>query len=173
VRIVDGDRLVAPGDAGEIQVRGDFIMLGYWRRDEATAEAIDSNGWLHTGDLAVERADGRYRLIGRISEMYKSGGYNVYPKEVEGAIEELAGVSAVAVVGLPDPLYGETGHAFIVAENRHAINAAWLREACRKQLANYKIPRFFHFVNELPLLPIGKVDKQALRKIATSLETDA
>ena len=116
-------RLAAPdgtpvpvGEPGEIQVRGDFIMLGYLNRPEATREAIDEEGWLHTGDLAVARPDGAITLIGRLKEMFKSGGYNVYPREIEIALEAHPAVRLAAVIGVPDPLYVEVGHAFVVAE---------------------------------------------------------
>ena len=164
-------RLAAPdgapvpvGEPGEIQVRGDFIMLGYLNRAEATHEAIDDRGWLHTGDLAVARPDGAIKLIGRLKEMFKSGGYNVYPREIEIALEAHPAVRLAAVIGVPDPLYVEVGHAFVVADG---VTDAELREHCRTRLANYKVPKRFTISADLPLLPIGKVDKRALRAMVT------
>lgn len=173
IRIANDGVEAEPGEAGEVQVRGDFVMLGYWRREAATAETIDSEGWLHTGDLAVRRPDGRLSLIGRLSEMYKSGGYNVYPKEVEAVLESLPSVASAAVLGAPDPLYGEAGHAFVVVEPGAGPTAEHLAAACRQRLANYKIPKRFHFVESLPLLAIGKVDKQALKARIVQSETVA
>ena len=155
---------VGVGEPGEIQVRGDFIMLGYWNRPEATSEAIDAEGWLHTGDLGVSRPDGAIRLIGRLKEMFKSGGYNVYPREIEIALESHPAVRLAAVIGVPDPVYSEVGHAFVVADG---ITEAELREHCRTRLANYKVPKRFTIRSDLPLLPIGKIDKRALRATVT------
>lgn len=156
--------VVRAGEPGEIQVRGDFIMLGYWNRPEATREAIDDEGWLHTGDLAVERPDGAIKLIGRLKEMFKSGGYNVYPREIEIALESHPAVRLAAVIGVPDPLYVEVGHAFVVADG---VTADDLRDYCRSRLANYKVPKRFTITADLPLLPIGKIDKRALRGMVT------
>ncbi len=156
----DGD----PGDEGEVQVRSAHNLLGYWRRPEATRDAFTADGFFRTGDLAVRRADGRYRIAGRLKEMYKSGGYNVYPREIELALESHPAVAAAAVVGIADPLWDETGVAFVVA--RGAVNASDIEAHCRARLANYKIPKRFVFVAALPLLPIGKVDKRALKALA-------
>ena len=139
-------------------------MLGYLNRAEATHEAIDDRGWLHTGDLAVARPDGAIKLIGRLKEMFKSGGYNVYPREIEIALEAHPAVRLAAVIGVPDPLYVEVGHAFVVADG---VTDAELREHCRTRLANYKVPKRFTISADLPLLPIGKVDKRALRAMVT------
>ena len=155
---------VPAGEPGEIQVRGDFIMLGYWNRPEATREAIDDEGWLHTGDLAVERPDGAIKLIGRLKEMFKSGGYNVYPREIEIALEAHPAVRLAAVISVPDPLYVEVGHAFVVADG---VSDDELREHCRARLANYKVPKRFTVATDLPLLPIGKIDKRALKALVT------
>jgi acyl-CoA synthetase (AMP-forming)/AMP-acid ligase II len=167
VRLVDehGDA-VCDGAPGELQCRSPYAMLGYWERPEDTAAAL-ADGWLHTGDLAVRRADGRYRLVGRRREMYKSGGYNVYPREVEAALEAHPAVTSAAVVARPDPLWQEVGVAFVIADP--TVNVAALRDHCRTQLAHYKIPKHIELCSELPLLPIGKVDKVALRARALRL----
>lgn len=154
---------VAPGETGEIQVRGDFIMKGYWNRPEATEQTIDSAGWLHTGDLARSRPDGTFQLVGRMKEMYKSGGYNVYPREIEPVIEACAGVAMCAVVGVPDEIYGEVGHAYVLVEDESVVTSDDLREHCRRHLANYKIPKAFSISTSLPMLPNGKIDKNSLR----------
>jgi acyl-CoA synthetase (AMP-forming)/AMP-acid ligase II len=160
-RIADGDgNEVEPGESGEVQVRGDWIMAGYWNRPEATAEASDSDGWLHTGDLAMLRPDGHVQLVGRMSEMFKTGGYNAYPREIEMCLEEHPAVRMAAVVSVPDPVFDEVGHAFVVAEP--GTDAEDLRSHCRERLANYKVPKVVNLRDELPRLAVGKVDKKAL-----------
>lgn len=154
------------GQEGEIQVRGDFITVGYFNRPDATAAAIDADGWLHTGDIAVRMQDGNIRLVGRMKEMYKSGGFNIYPREIELALEQHPSVRLAALVGVPDPLYGEVGHAFVAVESGNAITEDELRAFCRERLANYKVPKRFFIESALPTLPVGKVDKIALRKLA-------
>jgi fatty-acyl-CoA synthase len=157
---------VPRGGAGEICVRGEFVMRGYWRRPEDTAAAIDAAGWLHTGDVGVEREDGAIRLVGRLREMFKSGGYNVYPREVEQVLETVRGVAMAAVVALPDAVYGEVGHAFVLRDPTTQVETEELEAACRQRLANYKIPKRFIIEKELPMLPIGKLDKRRLRERA-------
>jgi acyl-CoA synthetase (AMP-forming)/AMP-acid ligase II len=164
VRIASPDGVVAaPGTPGEIQVSGDFVCLGYWNRPEATRDLFTADGWLRTGDLAVERPDGAYRLIGRLKEMFKSGGYNVYPREVEQVLESHPDVAMAAVIGMPDPLYQEVGHAFVMVTPGRIPTAEGLERHCRSLLANYKVPKRFVIATEFPMLPIGKIDKQALR----------
>jgi acyl-CoA synthetase (AMP-forming)/AMP-acid ligase II len=165
IRLVGADGcVVAPGAPGEVQVRSIYNLLGYWRRPEATAEAFTADGWFRTGDVAEQRADGRYRLVGRLKEMYKSGGYNVYPREIEDAIHSHPDVIMAAVVSRPDPLWDEVGVAYVVARPGMTANA--LEQYCRERLANYKLPKAFVRCDELPLLPIGKVDKVALKRRA-------
>jgi acyl-CoA synthetase (AMP-forming)/AMP-acid ligase II len=167
VRIARPDgTTVAPGEEGEIQVRGDHIMLEYWRRPEATREAIDADGWLHTADVALLREDGNYALRGRQSEMYKSGGENVYPREVERVLEQHPKVALAAVVGVPDPLYSEVGHAFVLRAPGADPGEEELRSFCKERLVNFKVPKAFFVRGTLPMLPIGKVDKVALRRAA-------
>lgn len=163
VRIVREDGMIAGSDEpGEVQMRGAFVMQGYFKRPEATASALTADGWLKTGDLGLVDARGAVRLVGRKSEMYKSGGYNVYPREVEIALESFPGVSAAAVVSAPDPQWQEVGWAFVLSAGNVAEGdiTAFLRQ----RLANYKIPKRIVIRADLPLLPIGKIDKQALRK---------
>lgn len=167
VRIVKPDGEVAgPGDEGEIQVRGDFIMKGYWRRPEATADTIDGEGWLHTGDLAVARADGNFELVGRLKELFISGGYNVFPREIEQVIEAHPRVAMAAVIAVPDELYGEVGIAYAMLEPAADVSPEALERHCRERLANYKVPKQFVTVKSLPMLPLGKIDKNALRQLA-------
>ncbi len=158
------DGPVALGDPGEVQVRSVQVMRGYWEQPQATAAAFSEDGWFRTGDLAVQRPDGAYSIVGRLKEMYKSGGYNVYPREVETALEAHPAVEAAAVVGAPDPLWDEVGVAYVTTST--TVAAGELEAWCRARLANYKIPKRFHLEPELPLLPIGTVDKAALRRRA-------
>jgi acyl-CoA synthetase (AMP-forming)/AMP-acid ligase II len=152
---------------GELQVRSRCNLLGYWRRPEATEAAFTADGYFRTGDLAVERADGGYRLVGRVSDMYKSGGYNIYPREIEAVLEGHPAITQAAVVAAPDPLWQEVGVAYVVASA--PITSAELAAYCRTQLADYKVPKRILILPELPLLPIGKVDKRALRARTASV----
>ncbi|MET0457255.1 MAG: AMP-binding protein [Mycobacterium sp.] len=163
----DGSRCEVD-EEGEVQVRGDFVMLGYLNRPDATTAAIDLDGWLHTGDVGRLDHDGRIRLAGRLTEMFKSGGYNVYPREVELALEEHPDVQFAAVIGVPDELYSEVGVAFVVPRDAVTPSTDELRTFLRMRLANYKIPKRFELRPELPRLAIGKVDKRALRDIAAA-----
>jgi acyl-CoA synthetase (AMP-forming)/AMP-acid ligase II len=168
VRLVGEDgNVVAPGAPGEIQTRSIYNMLGYWRRPQETAATLLPDGWLRTGDVAVQRRDGSYQIVGRLKEMFKSGGYNVYPREVENVIETHPAVDLAAVVSRPDPLWQEVGVAFVIP--RGQVTADELSAHCRARLANYKVPKEFVIRAALPLLPIGKVDKAALRALAAEL----
>ena len=167
VRIVDSNgKTCDVGEQGELQVRGDFIMTGYFNQPDATRDAIDADGWLHTGDVAVTRKDGNIKLVGRLSEMYKSGGYNVYPREIELALEAHPQVALAAVIGVPDELYQEVGHAYVIPAPEASIDEAALQTYARDHLANYKVPKRFFIREQLPMLPVGKVDKTALKQMA-------
>jgi len=137
-------------------------MQGYWNNPAATAETIQ-DGWLHTGDLATQAANGHYRLVGRLIEMLISGGYNVFPLEVEQVLESHSAVAMAAVVSVPDELFSEVGHAWILQEPGQRVTADDLTAFCREQLANYKIPKVILIRDELPMLPIGKLDRRALK----------
>ncbi len=156
--------VVAEGEVGEIETVSEYVTLGYWNRPEATRTAFSADGWFKTGDLAVRRPDGRYRIVGRCKEMYKSGGYNVYPREIENVLEQHPAITAAAVVSIPDPLWQEVGVAYVATQTDTA--AEELIGYCRTQLANYKIPKHIVQVDAMPLLPIGKIDKVSLRKRA-------
>jgi acyl-CoA synthetase (AMP-forming)/AMP-acid ligase II len=165
VRIVDAEGQPVPdGTGGEIQIRGPHVFLGYLNNPQATRETFTPDGWLRTGDLGAHDGDGNIRLLGRTREMFKSGGYNVYPREVESVIESLPGVELCAVVGVPDALWGEVGVAFVQADPQ-VVTPEQLTRHCSEGLARYKLPKRFVVRRALPLLPIGKVDKQALRAI--------
>ncbi|HYU39554.1 MAG TPA: AMP-binding protein [Acidimicrobiia bacterium] len=165
VRIVDpaGGAEQPVGEVGEVCCKSPAMMRGYWRDPERTAEVIDADGWLHTGDLGVVGADGNLRIVGRLKEMYIRGGYNVYPAEVEAALAEQPSVARAAVVGVPDPVLGEVGVAFVVAVAGAAEpTLETLRAWCRDRLADYKAPDRLELVDDLPLTSMLKVDKRAL-----------
>lgn len=167
VRIVHPDGMpVQPGEEGEIQMRADYVMQGYWNRPEATAETIDADGWLHTGDVALLREDGNLTFRGRLSGMFKSGGENVYPREVELCLEGHPHVAMAAVFGVPDPLYSEVGQAHVMQVPGTTPNPEDLRAFCKARLANFKVPKTIVVHETLPLLPVGKVDKVTLKRRA-------
>ena len=170
IRLVGSDgAIVASGETGEVQARSSLNCLGYWNNPLATEKAFSNGGWFRTGDLAVQRPDGRFRIVGRLKEMFKSGGYNVYPPEVEQVVESHPGVVAAAVIGVPDAEWDEVGVAFYQGSATSEELGAW----CRDRLANYKIPKRFIREAELPLLPIGKIDKPALREKALAEKEQA
>jgi acyl-CoA synthetase (AMP-forming)/AMP-acid ligase II len=165
VKLVDeSDEEVGVEEEGEVLYRHPAMMLGYFNNETATRAAFTADGFYRTGDVGVMQADGNLRLVGRRSEMFKSGGLNVYPREVELALEALEGVALAAVVSIPDRKYSEVGHACIVLEPGCRIGEDQVRSWCRSQLAGYKVPKSFQFRDELPLLAIGKVDKKKLRQ---------
>ena len=138
-------------------------MRGYWRDPTRTAEAIDADGWLHTGDLGFVGTDGNLRIVGRLKEMYIRGGYNVYPAEIEAVLAEHPSVARAAVVGAPDPVLGEVGVAFVVpSPESPSPTLDALRAWCRDRVADYKAPDRVELVDELPLTSMLKVDKRAL-----------
>lgn len=159
------------GEEGEIQARGDWLLNGYFNQPEATRESYTPDGWFRTGDIAIEREDGNWMLVGRVKEMFKSGGFNVYPREIELAIEAHPDVAMAAVIGIPDPRWHEVGHAFVQAARNTTLDASTLDTWCRERIANYKVPKTFEFRPELPRLPIGKIDKQALKREITQRTT--
>jgi malonyl-CoA/methylmalonyl-CoA synthetase len=159
-RIVDADgRDVEPGETGELLVRGPNVFAGYWRNPAATAAAF-VDGWFRTGDLAARSDDGYYTLKGRRTDLIISGGYNIYPREIEEVLLELPGIREAAVVGAPDQRRGEVPVAYLVSEID--LDAAALDQACRRALASFKVPRGFVRVDVLPRTALGKVQKHLL-----------
>jgi acyl-CoA synthetase (AMP-forming)/AMP-acid ligase II len=148
-------------DDGEVLVRGYGVMQGYLDDPVATAEAIDADGWLHTGDLGNFDGAGRLRIVGRKKDMFIVGGFNAYPAEIEGFMLEHPAVAQAAVIGVPDERLGQVGKAFVVARSKVAADdlLAW----CRDRMAGFKVPRFIEFRDELPLNATGKVMKDELR----------
>jgi acyl-CoA synthetase (AMP-forming)/AMP-acid ligase II len=155
---------VAPGEVGRLHVRSDLVMRGYWSDPVRTADVLSPDGWLRSGDLGRLDSDGNLVLAGRVDDMYIRGGYNVYPLEVEHVLAEHPGVAQAAVVGFATPVIGEIGVAFVVpAGDGEPASSAELRAWCRSQLADYKAPDRVVVVAALPLTPMLKVDKAALR----------
>ncbi len=164
VQVVDDKgEPVAAGDAGEVVVRGYNVMRGFIHDPEATAEAIDAAGWLHTGDIGVMDDQGNLRITDRMKDMFIVGGFNAYPAEIEGMMLEHPGISQVAIVGVPDERMGEVGLAYVVPRPAAEIVEADLIAWCRDRMANYKCPRRVVVVDELPLNASGKVLKYELR----------
>jgi acyl-CoA synthetase (AMP-forming)/AMP-acid ligase II len=166
IRIADGKgNVAAQGKTDEIQVRGLCVMSGYFGKPEATREAFTPDGWLRTGDLGFERPDGNIVFAGRLKEMFKSGGYNVYPVEVELAICEHPAVAQAAVVAVAHPTFQEVGHGFILPKAGASVDAASLKTFLKERIADYKIPKTWSILPAFPFLPNGKIDKRALQAI--------
>lgn len=164
VRIADENGNELPrGEAGEVLVRGQGVMLGYLDNPEATAEAIDAAGWLHTGDVGTMDERGYVRITDRMKDLYISGGFNVYPAEVEKLLAEHPAIGMAAVVGVPDERLGEVGRAFVVLRPGASATEAELVAWSRENMANYKVPRSFVLVDDLPRNASGKVLKTELR----------
>ncbi|WP_027943784.1 FadD3 family acyl-CoA ligase [Amycolatopsis taiwanensis] len=157
-------KFLPAGEAGEILVRGPNVMVGYLDDPEATAAAIDADGWLHTGDVGVLDERGYLTITDRLKDMYVSGGFNVYPAEVEQALAYLDGVRDVAVIGVPDERLGEVGKAFVVRADGAGLTEEAVVTFCKGRLANYKVPRSVEFIDELPRNSSGKVLKRQLGK---------
>lgn len=164
--VADDGRICGIGEEGEVRLRHPSVLHAYFKRPEATKEAFDAEGYFKTGDVGVLDAAGNLRLVGRKKEMFKSGGYNVYPREIEVCLEQHPDVALAAVIGVPDALYQEVGHAYVIPRQgaAHERLAEELAAWCRGRLANYKRPKRVTVSAELPLLPVGKVDKVELKR---------
>jgi fatty-acyl-CoA synthase len=169
-KVIDPDsgRVVPRGTPGELCTRGYVVMLGYWENQEATEEAVDRAGWMHTGDLATLDADGYANIVGRIKDMVIRGGENVYPREVEEFLYQHPAVGDVQVVGVPDAKYGEELCAWVRLREGQAVTADELREWCRGRIATFKIPRHWMFVDEFPMTVTGKVQKFKMREVSVA-----
>lgn len=174
MRVVDKDDEILPsGEVGQVQVRGPHLFAGYWQLSHITADALTADGFFRTGDLGFADDDGRLTLVGRTSDMIISGGYNVYPKEVELALDQVSGVVESAVVGLPHPDFGEGVTAFVVVDA--SFTDEMIEESISKtiedQVARFKQPKHYVFVDELPRNAMGKVQKAQLRANFAELYT--
>lgn len=164
-RIVDADEQdVAPGQPGELLIRGPGITPGYWQQPDATAQAFTADGWLRSGDIATCDADGCFYIVDRRKDMFISGAENVYPAEIEKVLEQHPAVAEVAVIGVGDTRWGEVGKAFLGRRaDADTPGDEALRGFCRAHLAGYKVPRHFEWVEALPRNAVGKITKQSLR----------
>ncbi|MBX7448021.1 AMP-binding protein [Mycolicibacterium sp. 3033] len=172
IKVIDPDTgdAVERGEPGEFCTRGYSVMLGYWNDDEKTAQAIDSDGWMHTGDLAVMREDGYCTIVGRIKDLVIRGGENIYPREIEEFLYTHPDIEDAQVIGVPDPIYGEEVCAWLrMRPGRPPLDAAALRQFASEALAHYKIPRYVHVVEEFPMTVTGKVRKIEMREISVEM----
>jgi fatty-acyl-CoA synthase len=171
VRLVNPDtnEPVPVGQPGELCCRGYNVMKGYYKMPEATAKAIDSEGWLHSGDVAVVDADGYYAITGRYKDMIIRGGENIYPREIEEFLYKMPGIADVQVVGVPSHKYGEEVGAFIILKTGHELTPEDVRDFCRGKISAYKVPKYVTFVKSYPLTASGKVQKYKLREDAARL----
>jgi malonyl-CoA/methylmalonyl-CoA synthetase len=160
----DDGQPVPPGEIGGIQVRGPNVFRGYWRMPEKTQEEFTADGWFKTGDVGRIDDRGYVTIVGRSKDLIISGGYNVYPAEIEGYLNELPGVAESAVVGVPHPDFGEVGVAVVIARPGAQLEGDALVGALKSQLANFKIPKRCFVVDELPRNTMGKVQKNLLRE---------
>lgn len=162
-RLVDLEgRDVAPGDVGELLLRGPHTSKGYWNNPGATAAALDAEGWFATGDLARQDKEGFFYIVGRKKDMYISGGENVYPAEVEHVLVRYDKIAQAAVIGVPDAMWGEVGLAVVVMKPGERASAGEIISFCRERLAKFKVPKYVEFTSELPHTPTGKIQKQEL-----------
>jgi fatty-acyl-CoA synthase len=159
----------AAGEQGEMCCRGYNVMKGYYRNPQATAEVIDSNGYLHSGDLGVKDEDGNYRITGRIKDMIIRGGENIYPREIEEFLYKMDGVKDIQVAGIPSPKYGEAVGAFIILKEGSRMQESDVQDFCRNKIAHYKIPKYIFFINEFPMTGSGKIQKFRLKELGVEL----
>jgi len=150
------------GEQGELCIRGPQVMQGYWKQPEETANVL-REGRLYTGDIAIMDERGYFAIVDRLKEMIISGGYNIYPRQVEEAIYRHESVAECAVIGIPHEKWGETPKAFIVTKEGHTITKEEMKAFLKKELASYAQPRAYDFRDELPKTMIGKVDKKVLK----------
>jgi fatty-acyl-CoA synthase len=158
----DAHEPVADGEPGEICVQGPLLMSGYLNKPEQTAEVF-AGGWLHTGDVAVRDADGFLRIVDRKKDMIVTGGFNVYPREVEDVLSAHPAVAAAAVIGVPDPKWGEAVKAIIVLRDQHAVSADELISLVREKKGSVQAPKSIVFTDKIPTSALGKPDKKILR----------
>ncbi|MBK9236172.1 MAG: AMP-binding protein [Rhodoferax sp.] len=165
VKVIDAESgaIMAPGLAGELCTRGYSVMHGYWGDPDKTAEAIDAEGWMHTGDLATMDAQGYVNIVGRIKDMVIRGGENIYPREIEEFLYRHPQVQDVQVVGIPDAKYGEELCAWIILRAGQTVTEDDIKTFCQGQIAHYKVPRYIRFVQQFPMTVTGKIQKFKIR----------
>jgi len=165
VKVIDPatGAVAAPHVSGELCTRGYSVMHGYWDDPQRTAEAIDAEGWMHTGDLATMDEEGYVNIVGRIKDMVIRGGENIYPREIEEFLYRMPQIQDVQVVGVPDQKYGEELCAWVVLKPGQALTVDAIRDHCKGQIAHYKVPRYIRFVNQFPMTVTGKIQKFKIR----------
>ncbi len=168
VRDPESHEEVPVGVQGELCCRGYNVMKGYYKMAEATAKAIDTQGWLHSGDLGVKDADGNFKVTGRIKDMIIRGGENIYPKEIEEFLYTMNGIKDIQVVGIASEKYGEEVGAFIIAKEGAKITEEEVRDFCRGKISRFKIPKYVFFVDSYPMTASGKIQKYKLRDIGAA-----
>ncbi|NDI00301.1 MAG: AMP-binding protein [Actinobacteria bacterium] len=168
IRVADPEtgETVARGESGEFQTRGYSVMEGYWNEEEKTAQAIDAEGWMHTGDLAVMDVDGYVNITGRIKDLIIRGGENISPREIEEFLYGHPDIIDVQVVGVPDEKFGEAVCAFIQARDGASVDTDAVREFCQGKIAHYKVPRYVLSIEDFPMTVTGKIQKYLLRDAA-------
>jgi fatty-acyl-CoA synthase len=168
IKIVDPEtgRTVPRGEPGEFLARGYPVMSGYWNDPERTAQAVDRQRWMHTGDLATMDEQGYVRVVGRIKDMVIRGGENIYPREIEEFLYTHPSVADVQVIGVPDERYGEELMAWIVPRAGASPSEEEIKDFCRGQIAHFKVPRYIKFVDGFPMTVTGKVQKFKMRETA-------
>jgi fatty-acyl-CoA synthase len=167
VKIADEDRNpLAAGETGELSCRGYNVMMGYYKMPDKTAEAIDADGWLYSGDLATMDENGYVKIVGRKKDMLICGGFNVYPAEIEEYLFTHPKVQNVSVIGMPDSVMGEVAVAYIVSREGQVIDPQEIVDFCVGEIANFKVPRYVQLIDALPMTQSGKIQKYRLREIA-------
>ncbi|MGL6177844.1 MAG: AMP-binding protein [Tannerellaceae bacterium] len=171
VAVIDPEtgELCPPGVQGEMCCRGYLVMKGYYKNPQATAEAIDADGWLHSGDLGILGEDGNYRITGRIKDMIIRGGENIYPREIEEFLYHLEGVKDVQVAGIPSDRYGEEVGAFVILHPGADVTESDVKDFCRGKIARHKIPKYVFFVDAFPMTGSGKIQKFKLKDVGLAL----
>jgi fatty-acyl-CoA synthase len=171
VRIVNPETNteVPPGTQGEVVCRGYNVMKGYYGMPEATVQAIDADGWLHSGDLGTMDADGYFKITGRIKDTIIRGGENISPREIEEFLLRMEGVRDIQVAGIASPKYGEEVGAFVIKKDGATITEEDVQDFCRGKIANFKVPRHVFFLNGYPMTASGKIQKYKLRELGVKL----
>jgi fatty-acyl-CoA synthase len=165
-KIVDAEGRILPrGETGELCTRGYSVMLGYWNNPQATAQTIDAGRWMHSGDLAVMDEQGYVCIVGRSKDMIIRGGENIYPREIEEFLFSHPAVADVQVIGVPDAKYGEEIAVWVILHAGQACGAEELRAYCKANIAHFKVPRYFKFVDQFPMTVTGKVQKFRMREL--------
>lgn len=171
VRVIDPEtgRECPAGVQGEMCCKGYNVMKGYYKNPQATAEVIDANGYLHSGDLGIKDENGNYRITGRIKDMIIRGGENIYPREIEEFLYKLDGIKDVQVAGIPSPKYGEEVGAFVILKEGSSLQESDVKDFCRNKISRYKIPRYVFFIHEFPMTGSGKIQKFKLKEVGVKL----